>query len=170
MEGRGELAPIKEQCIKGLWRMLQLGQECVIDGLMAGRIHPGQAWIPTVATWDKLQATHAGGEERAAKGDPLPAVVAERIEALRRLAGRASDSGSAVPPAQPIDSLASTPSVTSDLSSMDTDRSQDQAAGVDGRGGGSAPRGGAVGDGLVPEILDSKEVSGASVVSSTLPK
>jgi hypothetical protein len=107
MEERGELAPVRTRIQRRLDRVTELGLECVEDGLLNGEIHPGQAWIPALASVDKREQLSVGlvpGTERTRASVTVEQVRAEFALAAALL--ESSDSGSLANGKQAIDSQA----------------------------------------------------------------
>jgi hypothetical protein len=107
MTERGELSAVRLRIQRKIDRLAEDGLDEIWRGLMAGRIHPGQAWIPTLATIDKRGQLEAGivpGTDR-----PVEAVTLERLMAAREIVRAALEYQSSAVLAQSVDNQCSVP-------------------------------------------------------------
>lgn len=107
MEERGELAAVRTRLTRLVDEVTELGLETVRDGLLAGQIPAGSAWIPALATLDKREQLSVGlvpGADRTRASVTVEQVLAEH--ALARAALTPSDSQSPALPAQVTDTQA----------------------------------------------------------------
>lgn len=101
MEDRGELAAVRTRITRLVDEVTEVGLETVLDGLLAGQIPAGSAWIPALATLDKREQLSVGivpGTDRTRASVTVEQVLAEHAAA--RLALGASDSESGAQAAQ----------------------------------------------------------------------
>jgi hypothetical protein len=129
MADRGELAPVRTRIQRKLDRVTELGLECVEDGLLRGEIHPGQAWIPVLATVDKREQLAVGmvpGTERTVAGVTLEQVLAEHAAAKAKAAS--PDRRSEGTATQPVDVQSSVVSVSPLDTALDTGRALPEPA------------------------------------------
>lgn len=102
MEDRGELAPVRTRILRALDQVTEVGLETVLDGLLAGQIPAGSAWIPALASIDKREQMSVGlvpGTERTRASVTTEQVLAEHALAMSGL--KPSDSQSPAQHGQP---------------------------------------------------------------------
>jgi hypothetical protein len=177
MTDRGELRAVRLRVQAKIDRLAEDGLDETHEGLMAGKIHPGQGWIPTLATVDKRAQAEAGmvsGTDRT-----VEEVTVARLMAARELvlASRASASEATADGAQPTGSQSSTAEQSAPATGPATGTralpADGQAgaggavrlevpAAAEGGGGVGVGRAGREGDGLASKILRSKEDSSTS--------
>lgn len=107
MTERGELVPVRTRIDRHLDDMVEEGFEHVLEGIRTGKVHPGQAWIPALAAYDKKAQRDAGlvvGTQRT-----VAAVTTEQILAELAALQAVADSGSPDNGAIPVESVVGRP-------------------------------------------------------------
>jgi hypothetical protein len=119
MTERGELRPVRLRIQAKVDRLAEDGLDETWQGLMDGKIHPGQGWIPSLATVDKSAQAAAGmvsGTDRTVEEVTVARLMAARELVLAHRAAIDSDSGAAMGqgvalqlPARPVGAPATGP-------------------------------------------------------------
>lgn len=86
MQDRGELAPVRLRVMRKLDQFIELGLEEMVDGVLSGKIPPGQLPIPVMCAIDKKGLLEAQATPGAAvKEDGIsPEAIKRAWEALER--------------------------------------------------------------------------------------